>query len=271
MSYSIEDLTLPAKFNHSLSSMSLDTLAFRQAVDNICSAFKQNHMGDMGRGTPNFLLSSDISLIFAGWLDELKFVRFRDSIAAVRRQHCALPSATSNYIRTTLDILSSELKPIQKLVLIDTLWSSSWGAIGNLKPTRNSGGFAGFRHFEPIKLTIEEINKGVGTAQFTKDHPAIASLFSTYLMISPIIKNKYPELIETADIALARLVECENIADAYETLIDFVDKVEPHKAKDPSASVRITYKLDCSCHIDDIGIAAEIIKYCLNTLYAIEL
>lgn len=276
MSFSIKDLTAPVNFLPHVESrdvpVGLDVLAFWQSVDNICQAFKQNHMYASGRGpNMNFILGADVSLLFAGWIDELKFIRFRDQVGSLANSRYGDPRVSVDIIRTTLEIFISELSAIQKLVLLDSLWTNIWGNIGQLKPILNRNNITAFKPYEPIQLTIDEIHKGVGTAAFAKEQPGLSTLFSTYKMVSPIIAKKYPELIESVDITLAQLIECEGMMPAYQATIDLLDKIDPLRAKNAENSVRIIYKLDCDCHLNDYNFATEIIKFCLVNLYSVEL
>lgn len=276
MSYSIKDLTAPLSFlpygEEKNETVGLDVLAFWQAVDNICQTFRQNHMyGNTRTSNMNFMLGADISLLFVGWIDEIKFVRFRDQIGTLANSRSSDPRVTTDIIRKTFEIFISDLTAIQKLVLLDSLWNNIWGKVGQLKPVLSRNNITAFMPYDPIKLTIDEIHQGVGTAAFAKEHPSLSTLFSTYKMVSPIIANKHPELIESVDITLAQLVECENMLAAYQATIDLLDKIDPFRAKNPEESIKTIYKLDCDCHLNDYNFATEIIKFCLTNLYSVKL
>ena len=276
MTYSILDLTLPVElttYNQRKEiPVGLDRYAFWQAIANLSASFKQNHMGyNSNRAGGHGILVCDMSLVFAEWVSDVKFIRYRDQVISLSGTNSNSPHLAGNYVRLTLDILMSEFPAIQKLVLLDSLWQGVYGPLGGLKPVLNHTTIVGFTPYQPIKLTMEEILEKVGTATFAKDQPGLSSLFATYKMINPLIAKKHPELIESVDIGLSQIISSESLLASYQVVVELLDKIKPLRAKNSDSSVKTIYKLDCDCHLDDYHLATEMIKFILSSLYTIHI
>ena len=276
MTYSILDLTLPVElttYNQRKEiPVGLDRYAFWQAIANLSASFKQNHMGyNSNRNGGHGILVCDMSLVFAEWVSDVKFIRYRDQVISLFGTNSNSPHLAGNYVRLTLDILMSEFPAIQKLVLLDSLWQGVYGPLGGLKPVLNRTTIVGFTPYQPIKLTMDEILEKVGTAAFAKDEPGLSSLFATYKMINPLIAKKHPELIESVDIGLSQIISSESLLASYQVVVELLDKIKPLRAKNSDSSVKTIYKLDCDCHLDDYHLATEMIKFILSSLYTIHI